>query len=90
MQNKMWMVGMMLIAFFVGLMFSQNTTAQQGQLGRYQIRNSGTAIAWRVDTVTGQVSRCQTIISQLNIIDHEDPPLGCLTLAELGVAIIQP
>ena len=29
MQNKMWMLGMMLIAFFVGLMFFQNTTAQQ-------------------------------------------------------------
>jgi hypothetical protein len=29
MQNKMWMLGMILIAFFVGLMFFQNTTAQQ-------------------------------------------------------------
>ena len=25
MQNKIWMLGMMLIAFLVGLMFSQNT-----------------------------------------------------------------
>jgi hypothetical protein len=61
MQNKMWMVGMMLIAFFVGMMFSQNTTAQQGQIGRYQIagRGDGGSTYWRLDTRTGYVERCR-------------------------------
>ena len=37
MKNKMWMVGPMLIAFLVGMMSSQNTTAQHSEIGRYQI-----------------------------------------------------
>ncbi len=37
MKNKMWMVGTMLIAFLVWMMASQNTTAQQSEIGRYQI-----------------------------------------------------
>ena len=61
MQNKMWLVGMMLIAFFVGMMFSQNTTAQQGidQLGRYQIAGRGDSTKyWLLDTRTGEVESC--------------------------------
>jgi hypothetical protein len=60
MQNKMWMVGMMLIGFFVGLMFSQNTTAQQGQIGRFQIAGAGDSNTYffRLDTRTGEVERC--------------------------------
>ena len=62
MQNKMWMVGMMLIAFFVGMMFSQNTTAQQGQIGRYQIAAQGTSKNyWLLDTRTGTVKDCFTV-----------------------------
>ena len=37
MKNKMWMVGTMLIAFLVWMMSSQNTTAQQSEIERYQI-----------------------------------------------------
>tara|TARA_B100002003_G_scaffold250929_1_gene292184 strand:+ start:2493 stop:2780 length:288 start_codon:yes stop_codon:yes gene_type:complete len=61
MQNKMWMLGMMLIAFFVGMMFSQNTAAQQGELGRYQIataRYDDYFYIIRVDTRNGQMWTC--------------------------------
>ena len=33
MTNKVWMVGMMLIAFVIGMLFSQNTSAQQDEIG---------------------------------------------------------
>jgi hypothetical protein len=61
MQNKIWMLGMMLIAFFVGMMFSQNTAAQQGEVGRYQIATARYVDHFyviRVDTRDGQMWTC--------------------------------
>ena len=53
MQNKMWMVGMMLIAFlFVVSHFLV------GWNGRYQFTSSSGAGVWKIDTVTGQVWGC--------------------------------
>ena len=54
MTNKVWMVGMMLIAFVIGMLSSQNTSAQQDEIGRYQIRTSEDGVlAWIINTVTG-------------------------------------
>ena len=78
MQNKMWMLGLILIAFFVGMMFSQNTTAQQGAIGRYQTKKDDTGRVWRIDTTTGTVSRCQAVT--------EDYDTGCMVFHELGLA----
>ena len=65
MQNKMWLVGMMLIAFFVGMMSSQNTTAQESnEIGRYQISGASRDNEFRaymIDTATGRVWRCETV-----------------------------
>jgi hypothetical protein len=48
MQNKMWMVGMMLIAFlFVVSHFLV------GWNGRYQFTSSSGAGVWKIDTLTG-------------------------------------
>ena len=65
MTNKVWMVGMMLIAFVIGMMFSQNTSAQAGQVGRYRIvkgsdlgDGGGYDTSWIVDSMTGQVWLC--------------------------------
>jgi hypothetical protein len=71
MQNKMWMVGMMLIAFFVGMMFSQNTTAQQSEIGRYQmaavaVRLGTGVILYRLNTATGETILC----------GHSETPTG--------------
>ena len=53
MQNKMWMVGMMLIAFlFVVSHFLV------GWNGRYPFTSSSGAGVWKIDTVTGQVWGC--------------------------------
>ena len=39
MTNKVWMVGMMLIAFVIGMLFSQNTTQAETQdLSRGDVR----------------------------------------------------
>ena len=63
MTNKVWMVGMMLIAFVIGMLFSQNTTAQESnEIGRYQISGGSSDLSyfvWKIDTVTGEVSKCQ-------------------------------
>ena len=61
MKNKIWMVAMMLIAFLVGMMSSQNTAAQQGEIGRYQIEkiDDSTIFVWKIDTATGNLWKCQ-------------------------------
>ena len=61
MTNKVWMVGMMLIAFVIGMLSSQDTSAQQGSVGRHRIVPvaDNSFFVWRIDTVTGEVSRCQ-------------------------------
>ena len=75
MTNKVWMVGMMLIAFLIGMMFSQNTTAQQGEIGRYQITATqdehGTATGWRLDTRTGQLWYCNILMKGCLVLDRE-------------------
>jgi hypothetical protein len=61
MTNKVWMVGMMLIVFVIGMMFSQNTSAQQGEIGRYQLEHdprTDYSGVWKIDTVTGQLWEC--------------------------------
>ena len=58
--NKTMGIGGLALALLVtGLMSSRPTTAQQGGgLGRYQITSGVTREAWRIDTVTGEVSVC--------------------------------
>ena len=68
MQNKMWMLGMMLIAFFVGMMFSQNTAAQQGELGRYQIALLGmTIISISLESTLGMV-KCGLAFTTMGLL----------------------
>ena len=63
MTNKVWIVGMLLIAFVIGMLSSQNTSAQAGQVGRYRLvegSDLGGIIntSWMVDSMTGQVWHC--------------------------------
>ena len=69
MTNKVWMVGTMLIAFVIGMMFSQNTTAQEGEIGRLQIATAGATRSsgargtlFILDTVNGDTYYCSFII----------------------------
>ena len=61
MTNKVWMVGMMLIAFVIGMLFSQNTSAQQGEIGRYQMAAyvfTRGGVSFRLNTATGEAIFC--------------------------------
>ena len=61
MTNKVWMVGMMLIAFVIGMLFSQNTSAQMGKVGQYQIAVAGAErmqFVYRLNTETGETRGC--------------------------------
>jgi hypothetical protein len=60
MTNKVWMIGMMLIAFVIGMLSSQNTSAQQGEIGRYQMTRGAIDVnrAFLLDTATGRVWNC--------------------------------
>ena len=62
MTNKVWIVGMLLIAFVIGMMFSQNTTAQESnEIGRYQIEVAGLErlqFVYRLNTETGETRGC--------------------------------
>ncbi len=72
MQNKMWMLGLMLIASLCWMMSSQNATAQQSDVGRYQIE----AVNLNDDPPTGFVfwpsAEVETIANRLEreIGDH--------------------
>jgi len=61
MKNNIWILGMVLIAFLVGMMFSQDTTAQEGEIGRYQIEkiDDFTNFVWKIDTAIGNIWRCE-------------------------------
>ena len=78
MTNKVWMVGMMLIAFVIGMMFSQNTSAQAGQVGRYRLvegSDHGGIVntSWMVDSMTGRVWLCAVVGSEETCIPMSIP-----------------
>ncbi|MBE56145.1 MAG: hypothetical protein CL479_06185 [Acidobacteria bacterium] len=76
MTNKVWMVGMILIAFVIGMLFSQNTSAQQDEIGRYQIA-AATMWAWGVGDDARLVSltrvyRLNTATGATIVCDHRE------------------
>ena len=61
MKKIMGVGGVLLVLLIFGLLSERPTTAQQGALGRYQITSGVTREAWRIDTITGEVSVCVVI-----------------------------
>ena len=65
MKKHISIVGMVITAFLLGMMSFQNTTAQEElrplAVGRYQIEkiDDFTNFVWRIDTLTGDIWRCQ-------------------------------
>ena len=57
MTNKVWMLGIMLVAFLVGTVSCSADYAGR-PVGRYQFTSSSGAGVWKIDTVTGQVWGC--------------------------------
>ena len=76
MTNKVWIVGMMLIAFVIGMLSSQSTSAQQDEVGRYQI-TAATMWALGVGNIARLVSltrvyRLNTATGETIVCDHRE------------------
>jgi len=61
MKKVMGVVGVILVLLIFGLLSERPTTAQLDSVGRYQITSGVTREAWRIDTITGEVSVCVVI-----------------------------
>ena len=54
---KAVLFGLALIALAV--VFNKESVGQQGVAGSYSISSASDSAAWRIDTLTGQVSHCR-------------------------------
>ena len=63
MKNNNWVIGVALIAIGILFLFTQGTRGemQSSGIGRYQLSQDDDSglFVWKIDTVTGTVSKCQ-------------------------------
>jgi len=71
MKNNKWVIGVALIAVGIFFSFTQGTRGemQSSGIGQYRLEPvDGTSnIAWKIDTVTGQMWRCQVALQQRSL-----------------------
>lgn len=70
MKNTIWVFGVMLVVVALLFSFTQGAKgqAQSSEIGRYQLTpvDELSFIVWKLDTVTGDLWRCQTPTGGMN------------------------